>query len=373
MHGTAAPAARSRKSKSTIKSGAIPAAITISHPPPRGPADQAMIDHQVAVVRGATNRTTGEPLIMRSPLDARSPAEEAPWTTSKTITTSSAPAGPDRRYDGTGPLGPAVPQIMGLYRLYKRYEVSRIRQFNQGFALVYSETPGEDEDKRKKLAGERYARIRKGDAPPEDVELARHYQPFIEAASKFDLPMADLERQMQRTVRQLPASLLEVVEVPGLTEFAIAKLIGEVGDVGAYRTPLGLRKRCGLSPYNGKAASTWRRAGGLHADEWEGFAYKPRRRSAIYVIEEKLASGGKIQAQRLLVGEDVDAREDLSEYQKIYQKRLRYEAERDPENMRREGKNGKESFSKQAALRAQRYMMQKFLVHLWRLCSRLGQ
>lgn len=279
---------------------------------------------------------------------------------------------PDSRFDGTGPLGPAVAELVRLYRLYKRYEVSRIRQSNQGFALVYSETDATlPKEKRAKIAGAAYARIQAGKPLPEEDDLARCCVPFLMAAEQFDKPMGALDLDMRRAVRRLPARVRDfAASVRGFSEFSLAKLIGLAGDPGTYRTALGLRKRCALAPMYDKAASTWRREGGLSATDWEDLGYSPRRRSAVYVIAEKIASGGAVQAQRLARGEDIDARNDLTKYQKLYQHRLRYEAARDPAHLRENKKEPeKESYSAHAALRAQRFMMQKFLVDLYAVCK----
>lgn len=190
-----------------------------------------------------------------------------------------------------------------------------------------------------------------------------------------------IELEMRRLARSLPVwSWAETIK--GFSDLGLAIIVAEAGDLNNYSTEGKLRKRLGLAPIakDGvtKACSTWRKSGGLTADDWKdkgpaGPKYKPRRRAAIFAQVGGPLIGAMNKGPRPVVGEDTSVRPDLSLYQKIFIERLRHEAARDPEKMGRPAtKEGKESFSKWAAMRAQRYTEQRLLKHLrqaWRRAS----
>lgn len=98
----------------------------------------------------------------------------------------------------------------------------------------------------------------------------------------------DIELEMKRIVRTLPIYAW-AKEVKGLGELGLAVIIAEAGDLSKYPKKGHLWKRLGLAPFEGKAYSTWRREGGLNAEEWTEAGYSPRRRAEIYaVISEPL-------------------------------------------------------------------------------------
>jgi hypothetical protein len=98
----------------------------------------------------------------------------------------------------------------------------------------------------------------------------------------------EIELAMQRSVRRLP--IYEwAKEVKGLGERGLAVILAEAGDLSGYPKKGHLWKRLGLAPYKDKAYSTWRREGGLSADEWTDAGYSPRRRAEVFaVISEPL-------------------------------------------------------------------------------------
>jgi hypothetical protein len=97
-----------------------------------------------------------------------------------------------------------------------------------------------------------------------------------------------IELAMKKLARRLPAYAF-VKGVGGFGELGFAVVIGEAGDLSRYSHPDKLKKRLGLAPYNGKALSTWRKGGGLKADEWAVLGYAPQRRAEVFaVIEDPL-------------------------------------------------------------------------------------
>jgi hypothetical protein len=59
-------------------------------------------------------------------------------------------------------------------------------------------------------------------------------------------------------------------------------VIGETGDLSNYAGVRKVWKRLGLAVYEGRAYSTWRRKGGLTAEEWTAAGYKPTRLAEIF-------------------------------------------------------------------------------------------
>ena len=108
-----------------------------------------------------------------------------------------------------------------------------------------------------------------------DLELvAQGIAPYDKARHQFEL-------EMRRIARKLPAAEW-ANSVRGLGELALAVIVGEAGELSRYGNEGKLWKRLGLAPYNGKAASTWRREGGLKAEDWVELGYAPSRRAEVY-------------------------------------------------------------------------------------------
>ncbi|NBN62817.1 hypothetical protein [Pannonibacter tanglangensis] len=106
-------------------------------------------------------------------------------------------------------------------------------------------------------------------------------QPLAEAR-------AEVEKDMRRAARKLPAYDF-AKSVHGLGDLGLAVLVGEAGNLASYPKKGHLWKRLGLAPMHGQALSTWRRTGGLSADDWTAAGYSPRRRAEVYaVISEPL-------------------------------------------------------------------------------------
>lgn len=154
-----------------------------------------------------------------------------------------------------------------------------------------------------------------------DLEmLAQMIKPADDARAK-------IEKDMKRLVRVLPAYAW-VIDVKGLGDLGFAVIVGEAGDIGNYQNPAKLWKRLGLAPIEKggetKAASTWRRTGGLDGDDWTAAGYSPKRRAEIYaVVAQPLfrAQTGKV---------DEDTGEVLKEpgrYRVIYDQRRARTAE----------------------------------------------
>lgn len=92
-----------------------------------------------------------------------------------------------------------------------------------------------------------------------------------------------VEKEMKRIAKDLPVYPWAKA-VHGLGELGLAVIVGEAGDIGSYPKKGHLWKRLGLAPFRDKAMSSWRREGGLSADEWTAAGYSPRRRAEVYAV-----------------------------------------------------------------------------------------
>lgn len=190
-------------------------------------------------------------------------------------------------------------------------------------------------------------------------------------------PIATLQEQEGRVDRQMTklAGKHEMAPwakaIRGFGHAGLAKVIAECGEVGSYRGPACVWKRMGLAVING---GRQRRMPGAEALE---HGYNAERRSVMWNVGGAVI-GGMGRGPRPLVGEDIEVREDLTAYQKLFVKRLRIEAERDPEAHAREPVTNKEtgvtkeSFSAHAANRAKRYVEKRLLRDLWIAWRRAG-
>lgn len=97
----------------------------------------------------------------------------------------------------------------------------------------------------------------------------------------------DTEKVMIQLAKDLPAYAW-AKGVHGFGEKALAVIVGEAGDLSNYANVGKLWRRLGLAPFKSdgvtKACSSWRKFGGLSADEWSDVGYSPRRLAEIYSV-----------------------------------------------------------------------------------------
>jgi hypothetical protein len=126
---------------------------------------------------------------------------------------------------------------------------------------------------------------------PEDAELieiiAKDMAKVAEMLRPCETARAEIEKDMVRAVKTLPVHAWQK-GVHGFGEKALAIIVGEAGNLSRFDHEDKLKKRLGLAPYGGKAFSTWRRDGGLSAEEWTDAGYAPRRRAEIHAVMEPL-------------------------------------------------------------------------------------
>jgi len=192
-------------------------------------------------------------------------------------------------------------------------------------------------------------------------EVAGALFPLLFARMQLEPRRAEIEKTLTQLAKQLPIAGV-VEQTKGFGLLSLAGIVGEAGAIGEYRTVQGLWKRMGLAVIEGE-----RQRKKSDADEALLHGYSPPRRSVMWNI-----GGGLIghlgHGPRPRLDEDVEAREELSEWQKMFLHRLRHEAAADPEHRRPDAeRKGEvwESYSKHAANRARRYVEKQFLKWLW--------
>jgi len=111
--------------------------------------------------------------------------------------------------------------------------------------------------------------------------LSADFAVVIQALAPLEKRRNEIERDMAKLARKLPGYAF-AESVKGFGDKAFAVLVGETGDLSNYSKADKLWKRLGLAPFEGKAFSTWRKTGGLTAEDWTAAGYAPRRRAEIH-------------------------------------------------------------------------------------------
>ena len=235
---------------------------------------------------------------------------------------------------------------------------------------------------------EEHTNATKGTEPPASetpFEASVALEPFFASLKKFQDERKKLEKDLNKTARSLPTYEWSQA-IPGfgaggflsiIGEATVVELDGTVRALGDYHTVAGLWKRMGVAIINGE-----RQRKRADAEEALLHGYNPARRSALWNIGGGLI-GGMGRGYRPLVGEDIEANESLSHYQKMFVARCRYLAAREPEKFARPNSSKKnkkteeieirESYSLACAASAKRYVEKKFLRDLyarWRFETR---
>lgn len=98
---------------------------------------------------------------------------------------------------------------------------------------------------------------------------------------------AELESEMERLAGELPVAEGFIESTAGFNLLGLAVIVGEAGDLSNYATKRRLWRRLGLGMAEGheaKAYSTWRKTGGLSADDWTLAGYSPRRLGQVFGV-----------------------------------------------------------------------------------------
>jgi hypothetical protein len=284
----------------------------------------------------------------------------------------------------------ALLHVWSGWRMRTRWHKAEKSLILQGKAFCRGYCDG-DKEKANALfdaAFEAYVNAAKGkETPAADLPLDASIalDPFFVSLKKFRDERERLEKNLSKVARSLP-TYDWALAVPGFGAGSFLSIIGEataveldgrMRTIGDYRTVAGLWKRMGVAIIGGE-----RQRKKSDPDEALLQGYNPARRSSLWNIGNGLI-GGMGRGYRALVGEDIEANESLSHYQKMFVRRCRYLAEREPEKYGRppttktNKKTGevetKESFSASCAASAKRYVEKKFLRDLyarWRFETR---
>ena len=254
-------------------------------------------------------------------------------------------------------VGETIAVIRQLWRRRQRWHQAEKSLTLQCSAICRGAAGGSKTEAAKMLK-----RIEDGNAEPGDMEAMVAAAPLLAARGVVRAERQATEKALAKLARRLPVYPWAKA-VYGFGDLGLAAIVGEAGDVGTYKSVAALWKRMGLAVLNGERQRKRTGDAGLE------HGYSPRRRSVMWNIGSGLI-GCMGRGPRLLVGERVEDRDDLSPYQRLFVERMRYEAERNPE-MRREPttcpKTGlpRESFSVHAANRAKRYVEKRFLRDLY--------
>lgn len=277
----------------------------------------------------------------------------------------------------------AAGQLVELGVQRRQFIKARIRVLNAAGALVRRSlgwNPNNEESDNSKI-NKKAAKIMASEdfnALPSDLaEIAIALAPHIATARSMAQPGEVMQHQieltMKRIARQFPVWEW-VKDIKGLSDLGLAIIIAEAGPLDKYSSHSKLWRRLGLAPItkNGetRAGSTWRMKGGLNAADWTTAGYSARRRAAIFSQVGNPIIGGMGKGYRPTVGEDIEQNEKLSHYEKVFVRRLRYEAAKDSTLRRENTEAGKESFSKICAAKAQYYAEKRLIRDLWKAWRR---
>lgn len=199
---------------------------------------------------------------------------------------------------------PLVAQITELWRLRQDMVRAQAKLTLQIKAICRRFTAGD-----RKEADKLYASVQNGKQHPmaEHAWLACH--PLMQARTPLEAARKAQEKELARLAKGLP--IAHVVDgIRGLNHNSLAAIVGECGDLSAYRDHSAVWKRCGLAVIDGK-----RQRRVSDAEDALEHGYSPTRRSVIWNVGEAL-----FKAQ----GKD----ETAGPYRRIYDQRKEIEAQR---------------------------------------------
>ncbi len=201
----------------------------------------------------------------------------------------------------------------------------------------------------------------KSQADDDDQNIADRLQgelgAFKVGVGAYLIRRKEIEDAMMSAALTLPAASI-IENTAGFNATGLAVIVGEAGNLSNYSSVRKLWRRLGLGMAQGhesKAYSTWRKEGGLSAEDWTIAGYSPTRLAQIYgVISVPLAMHKK-----------------KNKYGEIYDKRRAHTKVTHPEwYVDKKGKakvNAKgEPSSAHAANDAIRIITKAFLFDLWK-------
>ncbi len=187
-----------------------------------------------------------------------------------------------------------------------------------------------------------------------------HVLPHSLALEPLENQRAAYEKELVKLVKQLPAYEF-VKNTKGFGDLSFACIVGETGDFAKYSNPAKLWKRLGLAVLDGKRQGN--PGDKPTAEDWIRHGYNKARRSVVWNAGNNFIGGmGKF---RPIYGEDVDANDSYTPYQKLFANRCRLEQQKLNHEIEIAAKTGKESYKLHASNRAKRYVEKRVIRDLW--------
>lgn len=276
-----------------------------------------------------------------------------------------------------------IEAIQNLFRLRQKLIQATTSLTLQAQSTVRLPTASDDDfasDEAKAAARKRTEKLYGEVIKDPDHPLYWNVLPYLSMLESANRDRAAYEKEMARLVKSLPIYAW-AKHVKGLGDVSLANIIGACGDIGSYKSVSAVWKRMGLAVFNGNRQGNPGKD--ASKEDWIAHGYNRRRRSVAWNMGNSLILGmGRF---RPVYGEDVDANEEYTYYQKVFANRARYEAERScpfkkkvkgemvpvlDENgevvrIMRNPATGKDSYSAHAANRAKRYTEKRLLRNLY--------
>lgn len=190
-------------------------------------------------------------------------------------------------------VDPLIVSIVLQHRQRQRWMRARNGLILQGKGFCRGHYDGD-----KKEGEAAFNRIVSGKPKNADEEkLAVTLIPFIAAMKEFDDHLTRTEKDLERLAKKLPVAAW-VDGIKGFGLGSLAAIVGECGDIGAYRTVSGVWRRLGLAPFQKDGVShagmtwrveKWRNGPALKAEDWIEFGYSGRRRSVAWNAADPIA------------------------------------------------------------------------------------
>jgi hypothetical protein len=243
------------------------------------------------------------------------------------------------------PVIPAIRELHAQRRALMKTGMSLLNQCRAMARVALGFDPNADEKHRAAIsaASVRIVDCINKSTPPESPDeirvagvIHKTVRHWLMLKDQNDDLLSDIESQLVKLAKQLPVAEW-VISTHGVGIASLAAIVGEAGDLSNYSNPGKLWKRFGLHVAKGKAPSTWRKQGGLTAEEWVREGYKLERRAIAYNIGESFVKYAK----------------NPCPYRDLYLQRKEYETPRVETKMH-------------AHLRAMRYVTKRFFRELWK-------
>ncbi|HMA75333.1 MAG TPA: hypothetical protein VKP67_28180 [Xanthobacteraceae bacterium] len=224
--------------------------------------------------------------------------------------------------------------------------------------------PDMGDDDRERIRKEVQAHLKRArSGEHEDAGLVELVRLTDRIREPVDLIRSEQERIMEKLAERLPGWSF-VKSVKGAAALGFATIVaecsalnretGEVTTLDDYANPSKVWKRLGFAPYDGRAGSTWKRdkwrPRALTNEEWIANPFSGERYALIIMIAESLFRHQWQSAEKA----GTDEGQPIGPYGQLYADRRRVTAVTNPEWSKLHSKRD-----------ATRYMMKKYLQHLW--------